>query len=199
MPYLYIDPKDVGREYDGDVIRINSQSGKGGVGYLLEQKFGLDLPKKMREDLSYFVKGVSDRGHRELLPEEVYELFQKEYVNVDAPVHLVDFLLRKAPDGVRAGEVHMEVDGKPVTYQARGNGRLDAISNALQENLDISYKDLTYSEHALELGQSSRAISYISITGEDGKVYWGAGMDTDIITSSILALFSAINRMKAGL
>ena len=198
VPYLYIDPKDVGREYDGDVIRINSQSGKGGVGYLLEQKFGLDLPKKMREDLSYFVKGVSDRGHRELLPEEVHELFQKEYVNVDAPVHLVDFLLRKVPDGVRAGEVHMEVDGKPVTYQARGNGRLDAISNALQENLDISYKDLTYSEHALEIGQTSRAISYISITGEDGKTYWGAGLDTDIITSSILALFSAINRMKAG-
>ena len=198
VPYLYIDPKDVGREYDGDVIRINSQSGKGGVGYLLEQKFGLDLPKKMREDLSYFVKGVSDRGHRELLPEEVHELFQKEYVNVDAPVHLVDFLLRKAPDGVRAGEVHMEVDGKPVTYQARGNGRLDAISNALQENLDISYKDLTYSEHALEIGSTSRAMAYIGITAENGKVTWGAGLDTDIITASAMALVSAINRMKAG-
>ena len=198
VPYLYIDPKDVGREYDGDVIRINSQSGKGGVGYLLEQKFGLDLPKKMREALSYFVKGVSDRGHRELLPEEVYELFQKEYVNVDAPVHLVDFLLRKAPDGVRAGEVHMEVDGKPVTYQARGNGRLDAISNALQENLDISYKDLTYSEHALEIGSTSRAMAYIGITAENGKVTWGAGLDTDIITASAMALVSAINRMKAG-
>ena len=198
VPYLYIDPKDVGREYDGDVIRINSQSGKGGVGYLLEQKFGLDLPKKMREALSYFVKGVSDRGHRELLPEEVYELFQKEYVNVDAPVHLVDFLLRKAPDGVRAGEVHMEVDGKPVTYQARGNGRLDAISNALQENLDISYKDLTYSEHALEIGSTSSAMAYIGITAENGKVTWGAGLDTDIITASAMALVSAINRMKAG-
>ena len=198
VPYLYIDPKDVGREYDGDVIRINSQSGKGGVGYLLEQKFGLDLPKKMREDLSYFVKGVSDRGHRELLPEEVYELFQKEYVNVDAPVHLVDFLLRKAPDGVRAGEVHMEIEGKPVTYQARGNGRLDAISNALQENLDISYKDLTYSEHALEIGSTSRAMAYIGITAENGKVTWGAGLDTDIITASAMALVSAINRMKAG-
>ena len=198
VPYLYIDPKDVGREYDGDVIRINSQSGKGGVGYLLEQKFGLDLPKKMREDLSYFVKGVSDRGHRELLPEEVYELFQKEYVNVDAPVHLVDFLLRKAPDGVRAGEVHMEVDGKPMTYQARGNGRLDAISNALQKNLDISYKDLTYSEHALEIGSTSRAMAYSGITAENGKVTWGAGLDTDIITASAMALVSAINRMKAG-
>ena len=198
VPYLYIDPKDVGREYDGDVIRINSQSGKGGVGYLLEQKFGLELPKKMREDLSYFVKGVSDRGHKELLPEEVHELFQKEYVNVETPVRLVDFLLRKAPDGVRAGEVHMEIEGKPVTYQARGNGRLDAISNALQENLGISYKDLTYSEHALEIGSTSRAMAYIGITAEDGRVTWGAGMDTDIITASAMALVSAINRMKAG-
>ena len=198
VPYLYIDPKDVGREYDGDVIRINSQSGKGGVGYLLEQKFGLDLPKKMREDLSYFVKGVSDRGHKELLPEEVHELFRKEYVNVETPVRLVDFLLRKAPDGVRAGEVHMEIEGKPVTYQARGNGRLDAISNALQENLGISYKDLTYSEHALEIGSTSRAMAYIGITAEDGRVTWGAGMDTDIITASAMALVSAINRMKAG-
>ena len=198
VPYLYIDPKDVGREYDGDVIRINSQSGKGGVGYLLEQKFGLDLPKKMREDLSYFVKGVSDRGHRELLPEEVHELFQKEYVNVDAPVHLVDFLLRKAPDGVRAGEVHMEVDGKPVTYQARGNGRLDAISNALQENLDISYKDLTYSEHALEIGSTSRAMAYIGITAENGKVTWGAGLDTDIITASAMGRGTAHNPKKTG-
>ena len=198
VPYLYIDPKDVGREYDGDVIRINSQSGKGGVGYLLEQKFGLDLPKKMREDLSYFVKGVSDRGHKELLPEEVHELFQKEYVNVDAPVRLIDFLLRKAPDGVRAGEVHMEIEGKPVTYQARGNGRLDAISNALQENLGISYRNLTYSEHALEIGSTSRAMAYIGITAENGKVTWGAGMDTDIITASAMALVSAINRMKAG-
>ena len=198
VPYLYIDPKDVGREYDGDVIRINSQSGKGGVGYLLEQKFGLELPKKMREDLSYFVKGVSDRGHKELLPEEVHELFRKEYVNVETPVRLVDFLLRKAPDGVRAGEVHMEIEGKPVTYQARGNGRLDAISNALQENLGISYKDLTYSEHALEIGSTSRAMAYIGIAAEDGRVTWGAGMDTDIITASAMALVSAINRMKAG-
>ena len=197
MPYLPIDPKDLGRSYEA-VIRVNSQSGKGGVGYLLEQKFGLDLPKKMREDLSYFVKGVSDRGHKELLPEEVHELFQKEYVNVDAPVRLVDFLLRKAPDGVRAGEVHMEIEGKPVTYQARGNGRLDAISNALQENLGISYKNLTYSEHALEIGSTSRAMAYIGITAENGKVTWGAGMDTDIITASAMALVSAINRMKAG-
>ena len=85
LPYLYIDPKDVGREYDGDVIRINSQSGKGGVGFIMEQKYGIDMPKKMREDFGYCVKGVSDHKHKELMPDELYQIFQNEYVNVDTP------------------------------------------------------------------------------------------------------------------
>ena len=198
VPYLYIDPHDVGREYDGDVIRINSQSGKGGVGYLMEQKYGLEMPKKMREDFSYCVKGVSDHKHKELLPDEIYQIFQDEYVNVESPIKLIDFLLKKEPDGIRSGEVNLEIDGKEVTYKARGNGRLDAVSNALQKNLGVSYSNLTYSEHALEIGSTSRAMAYIGITGEGGRITWGAGMDTDIITASIMALVSAINRMKAG-
>ena len=198
LPYLYIDPKDVGRTYDGDVIRINSQSGRGGVGYIMEQQYGISMPKKMREDFSYRVKSVSDNGHKELLPNEIYKVFTDTYINVVFPYELVDFHLKKQPDGTRTGDVQLKVDGDERIYEARGNGRLDAISNALQENLGLHYTNLTYSEHALEIGQTSRAISYISITGEDGRVYWGAGLDTDIITSSILALFSAINRMKAG-
>ena len=198
VPYLPIDPKDVGREYETDVIRINSQSGKGGVGYVMEQNYGIEMPKKMREDFGYCVKGVSDHKHKELLPDEVYQIFHDEYVNVEAPYKLIDFLLKKEPDGTRSGTVEMEIDGKPVTYAARGNGRLDAVSNALQENLGVKYTDLTYSEHALEIGQSSRAMAYIGVKGENGKVTWGAGMDTDIISASILALVSAINRMKAG-
>ncbi len=195
VPYLPIDPHDVGREYDGDVIRINSQSGKGGVGFIMEQRYGIDMPKKMREDFGYCVKRVSDKKHKELLPDEIYQIFHDEYVNVEKPYKLIDFHLKKEPGGLRAGDVEMEIDGKRVIYSARGNGRLDAISNALQENLGVSYKDLTYNEHALEIGQSSRAIAYISITGKDDKVTWGVGMDTDIITASIQALISAINRM----
>ena len=198
LPYLYIDPKDVGREYDGDVIRINSQSGKGGVGFIMEQKYGIEMPKKMREDFGYCVKGVSDRKHQELMPDEIYQIFQDEYVNIADPYELVDFLLKKEPDGTRSGTVDLKVNGKPVTYVAKGNGRLDAVSNALQENLHVTYKDLTYSEHALEIGQNSRAMAYIGITSESGKITWGAGLDTDIITASIQALVSAINRMKAG-
>ena len=198
LPYLYIDPKDVGREYDGDVIRINSQSGKGGVGFIMEQKYGIDMPKKMREDFGYCVKGVSDHKHKELMPDEIYQIFQDEYVNVDTPYELIDFLLKKEPDGTRSGTVDVMVNGKKETFLARGNGRLDAVSNAIQKNLSVTYKDLTYSEHALEIGQSSRAMAYIGITGTDGKITWGAGMDTDIITASLQALFSAVNRMKAG-
>ena len=198
LPYLYIDPKDVGREYDGDVIRINSQSGKGGVGFIMEKKYGIDMPKKMREDFGYCVKGVSDHKHKELLPDEIYKIFQDEYVNVETPYKLIDFLLKKEPDGTRSGTVDVEIDGKHETFLARGNGRLDAASNAIQKNLGVSYKDLTYTEHALEIGQSSRAMAYIGITDDNGKITWGAGMDTDIITASIQALFSAVNRMKAG-
>jgi len=197
VPYLLIDPNDVGREYDGDVIRINSQSGKGGVGYLMEQKYGLDMPKKMRENFSYRVKSVSDHKHQELLPDDLYSIFRDEYVNVETKIKLIDFILKKEPDGSRKGAVHLEVDRKEVVCEAVGNGRLDAVSNAVQGYLGIQYSHLTYSEHALEIGSTSRAMAYISITGEDGKVIWGAGMDTDIITASVKALFSSINRMIA--
>ncbi len=198
VPYLPIDPHDVGRTYDSDVIRINSQSGKGGVGFIMEQRYGVDMPKKMREDFGYCVKGVSDRKHKELLPDEIYQIFIDEYVNVEKPYKLIEFQLKKEPGGTRSGSVDLEINSEHVSYSARGNGRLDAVSNALQKNLNISYSNLTYNEHALEIGQSARAIAYISITAADGKVYWGAGMDTDIITASILALFSAINRMVAA-
>ncbi|WP_407398625.1 2-isopropylmalate synthase [Anaerovibrio sp.] len=197
-PYLPIDPHDVGREYDGDVIRINSQSGKGGVAFIMEQKYGITMPKKMREDFGYAVKSVSDHKHKELMPDEIYQIFHDNYVNVETPYKLIDFTLRKDVDGSRCGVVDLEIDGKMVTFNARGNGRLDAVSNAIQENTDIKYTDLTYSEHALEIGANSRAMAYIGITGTNGKITWGAGMDTDIITASIMALFSAMNRMKAG-
>ena len=195
VPYLPIDPHDVGREYEADVIRINSQSGKGGVAYIMEQKYGISMPKKMREDFGYCVKDVSDHKHKELLGDEIYQIFHDNYVNVSTPYNLIDFSLKKEVDGTRSGYVELEINGKPTVFKAKGNGRLDAISNAIQENTDVRYTDLTYSEHALEIGSTSRAMAYIGVTGTDGKITWGAGMDTDIITASVMALFSAINRM----
>ncbi|TCS75749.1 2-isopropylmalate synthase [Pectinatus cerevisiiphilus] len=196
VPYLLIDPKDIGREYDGDVIRINSQSGKGGVGYIMEQKYGLDMPKKMREDFSYRIKDVSDHKHKELLPDEIYKIFHDVYVNVEKPLALIDFKLDKTADGMRNGTVHLYSGGKEKVLPAHGNGRLDAVSNALQKELGINYSNLIYSEHAMEIGSTSRAMAYIGITGKDGKTAWGAGMDTDIITASVKALISAVNRLQ---
>ncbi len=194
VPYLPIDPKDVGREYDGDVIRINSQSGKGGIGYIMQQKYGLEMPPKMREDFGYAVKSVSDHKHKELMPDEIYEIFEKSYVNISAPIHVKDFnFIRK--NGVFEVTATCDIHGEEKVFVAAGNGRLDAISSVLQEELGIQYTNLTYSEHALEQGSKSRAAAYISITDKDENVIWGAGIDNDIITASVNALISAVNRM----
>ena len=193
VPYLPIDPKDVGREYETDVIRINSQSGKGGIGYLLEHNFGYDLPPKMREHVGYTVKSYSDRSHKELLPDEVLDIFTKEYVNINSPLSLVDYHFVRSGDVIKA-YVTVEYNGETKDISAEGNGRLDAVSNALKKNLGISYSNLNYTEHALDLGSSSQAVSYVGITDDSSKVSWGAGIHDDIIASSIYALFSAINK-----
>lgn len=193
VPYLLIDPKDIGREYEGDIIRINSQSGKGGIGYVLQLKYGLDLPAKMRESFGYFVKNVSDRQQKELMPDEIYDIFVREYVNISAPVEFVKYRSAEQDDfhtivTIRTGDEVKEIEGA-------GNGRLDAISHALQDGLGVEYSDLIYSEHALETGSKSQAVSYIGITAPDGTLYWGCGIDVDIMTSSVKALFSAVNQL----
>ncbi len=193
VPYLPIDPQDVGREYETDVIRINSQSGKGGIGYLLEHNFGYDLPPKMREHVGYTVKSYSDHSHKELLPTEVLDVFVKEYVNINAPLSLIDYHFIRSGDSIKAF-LTVSYGGEVKDISADGNGRLDAVSNALKRNLGISYSNLTYTEHALDQGSSSQAVSYVGITDDRGRVSWGAGIHDDIIASSIYALFSAINK-----
>lgn len=196
VPYLPIDPKDLGREYEGDVIRINSQSGKGGIGYLLQQQYGYDLPKKMREDFGYSVKSVSDHKHKELMPNEVYDIFCEKYMNIDTPIKVIESHYIQQPDGKITAFVTADIKGrdKVGTYKADGNGRLDAVSNALKEALDIDFTIEDYNEHSLEKTSKSQAVSYVGIK-HDEKTYWGAGRDTDIINSSILALVSAINKI----
>ncbi len=192
VPYLPIDPGDVGREYETDVIRINSQSGKGGIGYLLEHNYGYILPTKMREDVGYTVKNVSDRAHAELSPKEVLDVFTDTYVNINNHIKLLDYSFVRNTD--IEVTLSVEIDGETKTLVAKGNGRLDAVSNAIKKQLHISFSDLTYEEHALTKGSSSQAITYVSITLDDGKKVWGAGIHDDIIASSINALFSAVNR-----
>ncbi|MFD2671209.1 2-isopropylmalate synthase [Marinicrinis sediminis] len=194
VPYLLIDPLDIGRQYEGDIIRINSQSGKGGIGYILQQQYGLDLPMAMRENLGYLVKGVSDRKQKELQPEEIYDIFKEGYVNVQTPIAFEHFRLLNQEDFQTSVTIQMNGEVKELT--GTGNGRLDAISNALQEHAGITYSNLVYKEHALELGSKSQAISYIGITDEKGVVHWGCGVDVDIMNSSVKALFSAVNNMQ---
>ena len=192
VPYLPLDPQDVGRKYDGDVIRINSQSGKGGIGYLLEQKYGFNLPPKMREDLGYTVKEVSDHQHKELSASEVLEIFQGTYVNVENPIQLLEAHFVQG-DQIST-EITIEINQARKVYHGQGNGRLDAIANAIKKHFDIKFSLICYEEHALQVGSNSQACAYVGIQREDGAVAWGAGIQNDIIDASAHALISAINR-----
>lgn len=190
VPYLLIDPSDIGREYMNDVIRINSQSGKGGVCYILQQDFGIDLPKQMRENMGYVAKKISDKLNKELKPDEVYGAFVKNYVNNQKYFTLKESHF-KQENGIEA-TITVNLGKKLITQTAGGNGRLDAVSNAIKKCFNIEYTISCYEQHALSKGSTSKAISYVGIDTDTGS-FWGAGIKDDIISSSIDALVSAIN------
>lgn len=192
VPYLPVDPKDVGRTYDGDVIRINSQSGKGGVNYILKQNFGISMPDAMREEVGYLMKHVSDEEHKELSPQWVYEIFEDNYIN-PTPYFQISECHFKQVDGIMA-EATITCGDKSTIVDANGNGRLDAVSNTIKQFFGISYQLSTYEEHALTQGSSSKAIAYVSITCQ-GNVFWGVGIDEDIISASIHALCVCVNKL----
>ena len=194
VPYLPLDPADVGRVYEADVIRINSQSGKGGIGYILETQFKLVLPPKMREQFGYHVKSISDREHRELMPQEVYEIFMRDFVNLQEKLNVLEAGYDDVSAEKLKGKIVIEYNGKAVTVEVEGNGRLDCVSTAIKQVTGIQYVLENYVEHALEEKSSSQAASYICITAGDKNV-WGAGIHTDIMTSSVKALVSAVNRL----
>lgn len=193
VPYLPIDPKDVGREYDSDVIRINSQSGKGGVNYILMHSHGINLPKAMREEVGYMVKDVSDKAHKELTPDWVYQIFSDHYINTKSIFH-IDECHFKQVDGITA-EVTINHAGESKVITSNGNGRLDAVSNAIKQYFNISYELSFYEEHSLTKGSSSKAVAYVGIICK-GKTFWGVGIDPDIIRASIEALIVAVNKIE---
>ncbi len=194
VPYLPIDPKDLGREYDGDVIRINSQSGKGGVSYILKTNYGMMVPKDMQADISYTIKDISDREHAELSPARIYQIFEDKYVHNNYVFKVTDCSFKKV-DGILA-EVKIEHFENEHVIEANGNGRLDAVSNAIKQYFNISYELSTYEEHALSRGSSSKACTYVGITCK-GKKFWGVGIDEDVIMSSVNALVIAVNQLDA--
>lgn len=195
VPYLPIDPKDIGRDYEGDVIRINSQSGKGGIGYLLEHKFGYIIPARMREDCGYTVKRTSDKLQRELTPDEVAQAFVNNYVNIGNPMELVKYTFDKSGEETLV-KITLCKNGKNVEIEGGGNGQLDATANALKKHCGISFSTVVYTEHALGVGSSSKAAAYVGITDAvNGAAHFACGIDTDIMKASIKALLGAVNKL----
>ena len=195
VPYLPLDPRDVNREYEADVIRINSQSGKGGIAYILENRFGYNLPREFQGQVGYFIKGVSDKTHKELGPQEILEAFQEEYENICAPIFLRNVSWMRDGAGTVA-DMTLTIAGEDYYLTAKGNGSLDAVSRALRmANPDVQFSFEDYSEHALEVDSDSHAAAYVKISDANGKNFWGVGVHQDITLASVRALISAVNRM----
>ena len=192
-PYIPIDPHDISRTYDADVIRINSQSGKGGIGFLLQQNYGYNPPPHMREQLGYRVKEVSDHDHRELSVQEVLEVFEDNYVNNAAPLNVTAAHYTQNQDGSISANLTLRRGSRMIQCGAAGNGRLDAVANAIEQAAGMDFTLIHYSEHALDPDTDSRACSYVGLKWPDGRETWGCGTHTDIIVAGVRALVSAIN------
>jgi len=176
------------------VIRINSQSGKGGVAYILEQRFGYHLPKELQQEVGYFIKHISDQSNKELSPQEILDAFSAHYINITAPIDLV------CVDWQQAGEqteaiLKLQIKGKTYSLQGAGNGSLDAVRSALRTlhpRPEFRFDD--YAQHAIEGESSARAETYVKISDRNGRPFWGVGVHNDITRASVSALISAVNR-----
>ena len=196
VPYIPIDPTDINRTYDADVIRINSQSGKGGISYLLEKSYGFIMPAEMRVHFSYLCKNISDHEHRELKPDEIHRIFRENYFLTNPSISIAEVRFTREGESVLAN-VTFEKNGERTVVTASGNGSLDAVSNALKQFTGASYLLDVYTEHSMqEKGSGSVAAAYIGLRNEKGDISWGVGTDTDIVHAGTNALLSAFNKMK---
>ncbi len=193
VPYLPIDPLDVGRNYD-PIIRINSQSGKGGVAYVLETNYSLTIPKTMQQDFGPIVTAESVRLDKELTPEEIYDLFLKTYY-VREPINVVYYTEHASDDRVEIS-TRLTVNGEEQTIDGAGNGIVDAFSKSLEDRFSYKFNIAHYSEHAMEYGNKSRAITYIQIFDSEQKTHFGVGISSNIAKSSLRAIVSAVNQIK---
>ncbi|WP_111320156.1 2-isopropylmalate synthase [Thermosporothrix hazakensis] len=200
VPYLPIDPKDIGCSYEA-IIRINSQSGKGGVAYIMESEYGFQLPKEMRIEFGKAINAIADERGEELQPQEIYQAFEREYLQRTSPFKLEGFHSEEITDG--AGNTTVEciarisVDGNDREIRGQGNGPIDAFVRAINEAKLADFKLVSYSEHSLDEGAEARAVAYIQIQMGDGRNCFGAAIGTDIKVASINAVLSAINRSQA--
>ncbi|MBO4897903.1 MAG: 2-isopropylmalate synthase [Clostridia bacterium] len=190
-PYITINPADIGRHFDP--IRINSQSGKSGIAFVMQRKFGVFLPKSVSQELSFILTDVSDREHKELTPQLIYDTFIDEFVDIVKPVRLIDYdvLSKKGQTEI---VVTMDCEGEDKKYIGTGNGPLDAMADVIRTGMGLNIEISGYHEHALQHGSSSEALAYVGIKDMENRTTWGAGSDTNISTASIKALISAANR-----
>lgn len=191
-PYLTIDPTDLGRQYEP--ILINSQSGKGGVSYVMENKFGYSIPKDMLVEFSKIIQKITDKHQEVLAADKIYAEFKNTYVNITAPVKLKAYQ-SSIRDEVTHISATVEINGEIKTIEAVGNGPLDALCTGFENVLAKTFEIVSYTEHALEKASTSHAVSYIGLKDDNDKIYWGAGVDANINTSSLYALVSAVNKM----
>jgi 2-isopropylmalate synthase len=194
VPYLPIDPHDLGRNYEA-VIRVNSQSGKGGFAWVLQQSHGLKLPKRLQADFSRHVQALADELGRELDAGDIWRTFQRAYYvdAKDAVFELVDYEETRAGDGTRLFAGTITVDGRPTNVSGRGKGLVSSVIATLQQTFGLELEVLDYSEHALGQGSEARAAAYLECALPDGRIVWGIGIDEDIATASVRAILSAAN------
>jgi 2-isopropylmalate synthase len=200
VPYLPLDPTDIGRDYE-PIIRINSQSGKGGVAFVMHAEFGCDLPREMHPEFSRVIQDVSERLGKEVQAGLIWEAFQNEYLDRSSPFQFVDFHLEDHPNG-RPGEVRcflkLEVAGQRHEVQGIGNGPLDSCRNALLNLGAPTFSIRNYWEHARTSGSDAEAVAYVRIELETGETVFGAGIDPNITLAPMKALLSALNRAVAA-
>lgn len=199
VPYLPIDPADIGREYE-PIVRINSQSGKGGVAFIMDTYFGFKLPKSMHREFANVIQKISE-GQGEVSPEQIMECFREEYLNQKEPIHFRKLRVDDLSDQIdSAFDTRVTVaytdEGTMKEFEAVGNGPLDAVLRGMKQELHCDIKILDYQEHALQSGEGSQAAAYIHLLDSDtGRVTYGVGVSSNITRASVRAVFSAINRL----
>jgi 2-isopropylmalate synthase len=194
VPYLPIDPKHVGRTYEA-IIRVNSQSGKGGVAYLMDAEHGLDLPRALQIEFSREVQAVTEASGTEIKPGELWDVFARTYLPDDPGIRLVSSEVSSGEKGT-AVVAQVLVDGQHRTISGRGNGPVAALVNGLRAQLELEVAVEDYHEHALTAGSEASAVAYVQASGPDGERTWGVGIDSSILNASLEAVISAANRLR---
>ena len=195
MPYLPIDPKDVGRSYEA-VIRVNSQSGKGGVAYLLEQEAGYVLPRQLSVELSQQIQARAERDEAEISPAEIHAVFSREYIAQAAPIKVVGYR-SEVRDGKQQHAISAEIDGVHHVLSHDAPGPIDAFVHCLSQRMGEHYEVESYTQHALDQGSKARAVAYVCVRTASGERRFGVGVHESIVSASLAAVASAVNRVVA--